>query len=69
MRRSDPRHVFAAMTAALEDMHSIAVEGQSPLLTDDMVQPLAAHIRHGVSRIEHLLSELSGPQHCSDGTV
>lgn len=36
---------FSAITAALEDMHAVAVEGQVPELSPDEVVPLVARLR------------------------
>lgn len=58
MKWDNPRQVFADVTAALEDVHDIAVQGQSSDLTIDMVAPLAGHIRQGLARIETLMRRL-----------
>ena len=58
MKRHTPRRVFADVTAVLEDVHDLAVQGQSPDLTTDMVAPLAGHIRQGLTRIERLMRRL-----------
>lgn len=60
MKRQSTRRVFADVTAALEDVHDIAVQGQSSDLTADMVAPLAGHIRQGLARIESLMHRLPG---------
>ncbi|RPF72152.1 hypothetical protein [Aurantiacibacter spongiae] len=60
MKWDNPRQVFADVTAALEDVHDIAVQGQSSDLTIDMVAPLAGHIRQGLARIETLMRRLPG---------
>ena len=60
MKRHNPRRVFADVTAALEDVHDLAVQGQSSDLTADMVAPLAGHIRQGLTRIESLMRRLPG---------
>ena len=53
-----PQRIFADVTAALEDVHDLAVQGQSPDLTTDMVEPLSAHIRQGLARIDRLMDGL-----------
>jgi len=65
MKRHNPREVFADVTAALEDVHDLAVQGQSSDLTPDMIAPLAGHIRQGLVRIESLMRRL--PNACITG--
>lgn len=43
--------VFSAITAALEDMHAVAVEGQTPELSPDEVRPLVARLRTDTRRL------------------
>lgn len=51
MTRSIP-HLFADITAALEDMHSIAIEGQRRDNALDMQVALAGHLREGVRSLD-----------------
>lgn len=56
MRKSVP-HLFADMTARLEDLHGIAVEGQCSGLSPDIHMVLLLHLRTGAqalaATIEH----------------
>lgn len=61
MRRRDTRSIFAEITAALEDMHSLTVEGQAPDVSSDMVQALVALLRHGLHKVENLIAQLPRP--------
>ena len=45
-------HVFADITAALEDLHSIAVEGQRADNAPDMQAVLALHLRAGLAALD-----------------
>lgn len=58
MKSQRPQRIFADVTAALEDAHDLAVQGQSPDLTTDMIAPFSAHIRQGLARIDRLMSRL-----------
>lgn len=58
MKRHNPRRIFADVTATLEDVHDLAVQGQSPDLTTDMIAPLTVHIRQGLARLESLMRQL-----------
>ena len=60
MTQYHARRIFADVTAILEDVHDLAVQGQSPDLTMDMVVPLAIHIRQSLTRIESLMRQLPG---------
>jgi len=58
VKQRRPQRIFADVTAALEDVHDLAVQGQSPDLTTEMIAPLSAHIRRGLARIDRLLASL-----------
>ncbi|MBN8484357.1 MAG: hypothetical protein J0L50_06215 [Sphingomonadales bacterium] len=60
MKPQRHQRIFADVTAALEDAHDLAVQGQSPDLTTDMIAPISAHIRQGLARINCLMSRLPG---------
>ncbi|PTS83273.1 hypothetical protein DBR17_08520 [Sphingomonas sp. HMWF008] len=46
---------FAQLTAAIEDLHSIAVNGQAPDLAADEGWALLASLRDGVQRLSRLM--------------
>lgn len=55
---TDVHKMFADLTAAIEDLHSIAVEGQAPNLTPDIQLVLLAAISTGLNamsgRVTHM---------------
>lgn len=55
---ADVRALFAAATAALEDAHGIAVEGQRGDLTADEQQALAMSMRAALARQNALLEQV-----------
>lgn len=42
---------FSAITAALEDMYAVAVEGQAPVLSPDEVKPLVTRLLTDTRRL------------------
>lgn len=52
-------HLFADLTALLEDIHGVAVEGQSTHASDDMRQLWAASIRRSLCDARRLVSAIS----------
>lgn len=52
------QHLFADLTAALEEIHSIAVEGQSPHATPDIHEGLLACSRLGVEGLQGLVRSI-----------
>lgn len=57
MRDAIPR-LFADVTAKIEDMHMIAVEGQRRENTPDMQRVLASQLRMGVASLDTLLAKI-----------
>lgn len=51
MKKTIP-HLFAEITARLEDLHSIAVEGQRADNAPDMQAVLALHLRAGLVALD-----------------
>lgn len=51
MKLSVPR-LFADVTAKLEDLHSVAVEGQRRDNSHDMQRALACHLRMGMMSLD-----------------
>jgi hypothetical protein len=51
MRKSIP-HLFAEVTAKLEDLHAIAVEGQRRDNAPDMQGVLTFHLRSGLAALD-----------------
>ena len=51
MKKAIP-HLFADITARLEDLHSIAVEGQRTDHAPDMQAVLAMHLRAGLAALD-----------------
>lgn len=49
---------FADLTAAIEDAHGIAVDGQHPELSPDIHSALAASLRGAVTGIANLVDAL-----------
>ncbi|MEV4935721.1 hypothetical protein [Sphingobium sp. LSP13-1-1.1] len=41
---------FADLTALLEDLHGLAVEGRQPDLSEDISKALCAHLATGLTR-------------------
>lgn len=56
-------HMFADVTAKLEDLHAIAVEGQCGDNSTDMDHVLFVHLRSGVSGLEDALQEMAKALH------
>jgi hypothetical protein len=52
------QHLFGDLTAALEDMHSVAVEGQSPHASGDMQASLLSCVRAGLSGLERIADSI-----------
>lgn len=50
--------IFAIITALLEDMHSIAIEGQAPGISGPEVRALVAVLHHGVVTIGERLDDV-----------
>lgn len=57
MRDAIPR-LFADITTKLEDMHSIAVEGQRCDNTPDMQRVLASQLRMGIVSLDRMLAAI-----------
>ena len=55
--KSIPR-LFAELTAVIEDMHGIAVEGQAPHLSPDLRNMLLRSLNQSVARIELITSAI-----------
>ena len=58
MTKSIP-HLFADATAKLEDLHSLAVEGQRPDNAPDMQSVLIVHLRSGIAALDGTLRVMS----------
>lgn len=56
---SDLRREFADITARLEDLHAVAVEGQRRDNSPDMQRVLIGHLRSGVSAMDGKLRTMS----------
>jgi hypothetical protein len=56
---SAPAALFAEITAVLEDMHGVAVEGQSSALAEVEGWALLAALRDGVQRIGRLMADVA----------
>lgn len=54
-------HLFADITAHLEDLHGIAVEGQRADLSPDMAAALVMGVRTGVAHVDRLLARIERP--------
>lgn len=50
---------FADLTALLEDLHGLAVEGQHPDLSEDISNTLCASLTLGLARGRRLVSVIS----------
>lgn len=57
MKEAIPR-LFADITAKLEDMHSVAVEGQRCDNTPDMERVLACHLRMGIVALDGAVEDI-----------
>lgn len=49
------QHLFADVTAKLEDLHSVAVEGQRADNAPDMQNVLTVHLRDGLAALDGIL--------------
>lgn len=58
MRKAVP-HLFADITAFLEDMHSIAVEGQCSKNSPDMQQVLICQLRMRSAALDAAISRIN----------
>jgi hypothetical protein len=56
-----PQHLFADLTALLEDIHGAAVEGQHPDISADMQRALIACVRSGFRQAGAILRDLRAP--------
>ena len=56
---TSPQEHFADLTALLEDLHGLAVEGQHPDLSEDISQTLCANLTLGLARGRRLVSAIS----------
>lgn len=56
---SDLRREFAEITARLEDLHAVAVEGQRRDNSPDMQRVLIAHLLSGLSAMDGRLCTMS----------
>lgn len=54
MRKTIP-HLFAEVTAKLEDLHSVAVEGQRRDNAPDMQRVLTLHLRSGLATLDNTM--------------
>lgn len=52
------QHLFTDLTAALEDLHGVAVEGQSPHATPDIHEGLLACVRMGIVRLQGIAGSI-----------
>lgn len=59
MKRDLPR-AFAAITARLEDAHSLSIEGQRRDNAPDMQRALVSLLRAGLAEIDVKLSAMAG---------
>ena len=55
---TEPAEVFARITAELEDIHGVAVEGQSGDQPPEGVAVLTLEICNGLHRVRDLLTEV-----------
>ncbi len=46
------RHLFADVTALIEDLHGVAVEGQAQGVSPDMARVLVGNLRSGIRRLD-----------------
>ena len=58
---TEPTEIFARITAELEDIHGVAVEGQSSDQPPEGITILVLEICNGLHRVRDLLAEV----HCS----
>lgn len=56
---SDPAALFATITAALEDMHAVAVGGQPSGLTAEEAWALLTSLKHGVHRVSRTMADIA----------
>ncbi|RYG98653.1 MAG: hypothetical protein EON58_06485 [Alphaproteobacteria bacterium] len=56
----DVSELFADLAAALEDLHSLSIEGQEAGLTSDMVEGLLAGIKAGLTGLRRIILEIAG---------
>ncbi|MGN6270268.1 MAG: hypothetical protein ACTHM0_10300 [Sphingomonas sp.] len=60
-------HLFADITAHLEDLHGIAVEGQRADLSPDMAAALVMSVRTGIAQVDRLLMRIE--HHANDRPI
>lgn len=53
-----PSNLFADVTAILEDLHGLAVEGQSVNLHDHARRVLVADLTTGIARLQRKLAKI-----------
>lgn len=54
----DLRRAFADITARLEDLHSISVEGQHRDNSPDMQRVLVSHLRSGFASLDSAVAKI-----------
>lgn len=50
--------LFADLTAALEDLHAVAIEGQRGTLSPDIQEALLASVTAGLRRFNHIVAAI-----------
>jgi hypothetical protein len=56
---ADVARLFALVTAKLEDLHAVAVEGQRPDNSPDMQSVLTSHVGSGLAALDKILRTIS----------
>ncbi|WP_447931862.1 hypothetical protein [Sphingopyxis fribergensis] len=55
---NDPAKLFAVLVRQLEDMHGLAIEGQCPDQSPEMLQILSGHICNGLQRSKAVIDQI-----------
>ena len=55
---TDVPHLFAALTAAVEDLHGVTVEGQRGSLSPDMQEALLASVVAGLRGLNRIVAAI-----------
>jgi hypothetical protein len=53
------RELFGDLTAAIEDVHSIALDGQQPDLSADMQDAMLAAVRQGLMPVHRIMLDIA----------
>lgn len=60
---TEPAELFAQLTCEIEDMHGLAVEGQSPDQPPEILAALNRSLRVGLAKCDQITAEIAAQSH------